>query len=174
MPTLQVRKGIGALRLFLACLLICEPPLARADTPISNATPSYFCSSDGRFCARSKQTPPSTAVFERVSQSKKRVWSTQTFIPVGFISEDGKVLVSCYPGLNLVPEDAGLDFVVVKVYRKDHEVENIRLESIYKNINQLVETESHKDWGHCVGFRSGTFQIKRTDGAIWSRKLGAR
>jgi len=172
MRTQQICEAFRMVCLALACLLACESSLAFADTPISNTTYSHFCSSDRRFCATSKQTPPLTTVFEKGGQSQKPLWSTPAFIPVGFLSTDGKVLASCYPGLNLVPEDAGLDFVVVKVYLNGQEIQIIQLSALYKHADQLVRTESHRDWGHCVGFRNGLFVIKRADGSLWKKKLG--
>jgi hypothetical protein len=130
-------------------------------------TKSEFCSSSGRYCAESDASDSITIVRDQKSPNKVIIWSKKIFISDGFISNDGMVIASCYPGKNLVPSDADLKFVVIKFYDQRGRYRDIRLGDIYKSMDELLDTESHKDWGWCIGFNEQGFGVKRTDGSEW-------
>jgi hypothetical protein len=92
----------------------------------------------------------------------------KVFVADGFISDNGSVIASCYPGKNLVPNDADLKFIVVKVFNKNGDYKTIRLGDIYKSMDELPNTTSHKDWGVCIGFGATGFSIRRADGTVWN------
>jgi hypothetical protein len=166
----SARKGI-AMRaifcIFFIALLMSVIEVSVADTPISMPSKSKFCSSSGRYCAESNASDSITVVRDQASPEKAIVWSKKIFVADGFISDDGTVIASCYPGKNLVPSDADLQFVVIKFYDRRGRYKAIKLGDMYKSMDQLLDTESHKDWGWCMGFNEKGFGVKRADGSEW-------
>jgi hypothetical protein len=151
----------------LSVALVSIMDICAADTPISMPTRSTFCSSSGRYCAESNASDSLTVVRDQTSSNRAIAWSTKVFVADGFISDDGKVIASCYPGKNLVPSDADLKFTVVKLFDEKGRYKTISLGDIYKSMDELPATVSHKDWGWCIGFNSKGFGVKRSDGSEW-------
>lgn len=137
-----------------------------ADTPITTPLVSTFCSQSGRFCAKSKASSSTTLI----EHQGKQIWSVNSFVPYGFISDDGAVIASCYPGKNMVPNTANLSFTVIKLFDRHGRSKSIVLGDLYGSMRQLPETESHKEWGRCVGFHDGYFEVERADGSVWKMK----
>jgi hypothetical protein len=154
-------------RIFLFTLLMSVIGASVADMPVSVSTKSEFCSSSGRYCAESNASDSTTVVRDQASPKKTIVWSKKVFVSDGFISNDGMVIASCYAGKNLVPSDADLRFTVIKFYDRKGRYRSVKLGDIYKSMDQLMSTESHKDWGWCIGFNENGFGVERTDGSEW-------
>ncbi|MET0255346.1 MAG: hypothetical protein ABW193_06110, partial [Luteibacter sp.] len=76
-------------------------------------------------------------------------------------------IASCYPGLNLLPMDSTLDFVLVRILRFREHPREIRLRALFSQIGDLPKTSSHLEWGHCVGIERGRLVIERHDGSPW-------
>ncbi|NII53793.1 hypothetical protein [Luteibacter sp. SG786] len=145
--------------------------VTHADTPLEPANETAFCSKEGRYCAHSTVNPPHLEVFAR-RNPEDVLWSRNESVTKGFLSDDGKTVVSCYGGLNLIPLDATLEFPVVRMLHASGNVEEIRLKLLYSDIRQLPRTGSHLEWGRCVGIEGGNALLERADGTQWqSSKL---
>jgi len=158
-------KALYAVMLFNLLLLsgVCV-----ADTPISMPLKSTFCSPSGRYCATSDAQASNTIVRDHSTSKGGVVWSMKVFVADGFISDDGSVIASCYPGKNLVPSDADLKFIVIKFFDKNGGYKAISLGDIYRSMDELPDTTSHKDWGSCIGFGASGFAVRRADGTVWN------
>lgn len=161
-----MKINIRTLAFYLVFIVIISFGLkSYADTPISTPDSSQFCSSSGRYCATSRASGSMTIVTDQ--KNKKSVaWSVKEFISYGYISDNGKVVVSCYPGKNLVPDTASLTFTVIKMFYIDGRTKDIELGNFYKSIDQLPATMSHREWGRCVGFHGKDFEVELANGSI--------
>jgi len=139
---------------------------AKADTPLEPISETTFCSKDGRYCAHSTASPAHLDVFLK-RDPEHVLWSRNEYVIKGFVSNDGKAVLSCYGGLNLIPLDATLEFLLARVLHASGNVEEIRLRSLYTDIHQLPHTDSHLEWGRCVGIDSGKVLLERPDGSQW-------
>jgi hypothetical protein len=156
-----------SLLVIVACLGVA---VSFADEPVTTPTTSSFCSISGRFCATSRAADSATIIEDKFAHSEAQIWSIKSYVPYGFISDDGAVIASCYPGENLVPDTADLNFTVVKLFDRRGRSKAILLKDLYSSMGQLPQTVSHKDWGHCVGFHGEYFEVERADGSTWTVK----
>lgn len=139
---------------------------AHADAPLEPVKEITFCSKNQRYCAHSSVNPAHLDVFEK--QNPRHVlWSRSEYVTKGFLSDDGRAVVSCYGGLNLIPLDATLDFLLARILHASGSVQEIKLNALYADIRQLPHTDSHLEWGHCVGIDKGEVLLERADGTQW-------
>jgi hypothetical protein len=106
-----------------------------------------FCSTNQAYCAHSTVSP--------------------NHLVKGFITDDGRTVVSIYPGLNLLPTDATLDFVLVRLLRAKGHVDEVHLRSLYSDIADLPHSDSHLYWGGWVGIENGKLVLERADRSRW-------
>jgi hypothetical protein len=157
----------ACLEIFLIGLLLLISGACAADEPVAMPQRASFCSLSGRYCAVSNAQDSTTIVRNQFTPKKAFAWAAKVFVADGFISDDGTVIASCYPGKNLVPDDVDLKFVVIKFFNKKGGYKAVTLGDIYKSIDELPATTSHKDWGRCKGFGDNGFGVERADGTIW-------
>lgn len=138
---------------------------AGTELPPDPITSSVFCSENFFHCAKSTMTPAHTDV---ISESGKSVaWTRAEFVRRGFMSNDGQVMVSCLPRANYVPANAGLDFVVVRIFHASGQVDEITLRSLYTSMDQLPHSEAGLMWGYCMGIEDGKMILERADESRW-------
>lgn len=147
-----------------AALLLPTFDEARATTRLDPSHTAVFCSENFYYCAMSTVTPAYTRV---LSQTNDVVWARAEFVRKGFLSIDGQVMISCYAGLSLVPEDASLDLVVARVLHASGKVEEVTLRALYTSMSQLPRSDSHRVWGYCTGIEDGKLVLQRADGSRW-------
>jgi len=136
------------------------------DTPLEPVSETMFCSKGGLYCVHSTANPAHLDVFEK-KNPEHVLWSREEFVIKGFLSDDGKAVVSCYGGLNLIPVEATLDFLLVRVLRASGSAKEIRLSALYSDIHQLPHTDPHLEWGRCVGIEEGKVLLERANGTQW-------
>ncbi|MEX1826808.1 hypothetical protein [Luteibacter sp. CQ10] len=149
-----------------ALLALVAEGAVRADTPLEPVGDTTFCSNDAHYCVHSTVRPAHLEVFDKQNPAR-HLWSKEEYVAKGFVSDDGKTVVSCYGGLNLIPMDASLDFAVVRILDASGGVREVRLRSLYTDMSQLPHTDSHLEWGRCVGIDGGRFVLERADGTQW-------
>lgn len=152
-----------------AVLLVLSCGQIQADEALRPVQDVMFCAQSNSFCAHSSLTTSTTAV--GASNSVEPTWSFHAFVQNGFISDDGDWVVSCYGGRNLVPVDAGLDFVIAIIYGRNGERRSVYLRDLFTDLSSLPKTVSHKEWGSCVGISHNLFQIKKYDGSMFEISL---
>ena len=158
-----------SMRAFLAvALTVCGT--ASADAPIEQVSVTTFCSADQKYCARSTRDPSFTAVYAK-GNPERVLWSMTEFVVKGFVSDDGRVVASCYAGLNLLPLDAKADFLVARLYEASGTAKDIRLGMMYPDLRALPRTNSHIEWGRCVGVDDDELVIERVDGTRWKSRV---
>ncbi|MFZ2990486.1 hypothetical protein [Ideonella sp.] len=95
-------RPVLALAVALA-LLISE---AHADAPLPPPQNVVSCASSGEVCAQSDLRRGNTDI---INKAKAEVlWSISCWHRWLIVAEDGQSVALCYPGMNLVPADAGL------------------------------------------------------------------
>jgi hypothetical protein len=159
------RNLLAAAGLSVLLALVAEGSV-RADTPLEPASDTTFCSNNAHYCVHSTVSPAHLEVFAKKDPTH-RLWSRDEYLTKGFVSDDGKTVVSCYGGLNLIPMDASLDFTVVRILHASGGVQEVRLRSLYTDMNQLPHTDSHLEWGRCVGIDKGRVVLERPNGTQW-------
>lgn len=153
------------------CILLTITTTASwADTPISPIHTIKTCSTNGKYCFYSTESPAKTTVFS-VDSPGNILWSTNEFVPNGYLSDNGMAIASCYPGINLAPPDATLDFVIVRILKKAKLVEKVSLKELYSSMSQLPNTISHREWGRCIGIVKNHIKLERADGTLWETPL---
>jgi hypothetical protein len=162
----MVSKKYSNTLAFLLILVIFVAGDARADTPLEPVYNAAFCSKNQTYCARSTAVPAHLEVYERAVPGNV-LWSREEFVAKGFLSDDGKAVVSCYPGLNLLPTDATLDFLLVRILRASGKVDEIKLRNLFSSVDELPHSTSHLVWGRCVGIEDGKVVLERADGSRW-------
>ena len=150
----------------ISCLLLAMFALssARADEPILPSSSSNFCSPSHSFCASSSRKTNITTI--NPQQAGDKSWTLNEFVQAGLISDDGNWIASCYGGLNLVPADAGRDFLVAIVYGRDGFKREVKLGEVVANLDKLPITTSHKEWGLCRSVSRSGLKIERYDGSL--------
>lgn len=126
-------------------------------------TPS---STNQAYCAHSMVTPNRLVIYKRDAPNHA-LWSRDEFVAKGFITDDGRTVVSIYPGLNLLPTDATLDFVLVRLLHAKGNVDEIHLRSLYDDIADLPHSDSHLYWGGWVGIENAKLVLERADRSRW-------
>lgn len=139
---------------------------SQADSPLEAVSETTFCSANHAYCAHSTASPNRLIVYER-NAPDRILWSRDEFVVKGLISDDGKTVASIYPGLNLLPLDATLDFVLVRILRRKGEAEEVHLRSLYSSIAEVPHSVSHLNWGGWVGIEHGRLVLERADRSLW-------
>lgn len=147
-------------------LLVAVAIDSRADSPIEPPTVVNFCSANLTYCARSTPVPARTMVYAKTTPDKI-LWSRNEYVWKGFLTDDGRSIASCYGGLNLLPMNATLDFVVARILHASGKVEQISLRSGFSSMKQLPPTSSHLEWHGCIGIEQGKLILERADGSRW-------
>jgi hypothetical protein len=155
------------LETLLFCILLLLGGACAADTPTSTPRQSAFCSPSGRYCATSTAKDSTTVVRSQYASKGSVEWSSKVFVADGYISDDGMIIASCYPGKNLVPSEADLKFVVIKFFDAKGRYQAVTLGDIYTSMDELPDTVSHKDWGRCLGFSQDGFGVEKANGTVW-------
>lgn len=153
--------------LFALALVVSDT--ASADSPVEEVSATTFCSPNKKYCAQSTRDPSLTAVYAK-GNPRQALWSRREFVVKGFVSDDGQAVASCYAGFNLLPLDAKADFLVARIFRASGNVNEIRLGTVYPDIGVLPRTDSHLEWGRCIGIDEDELRIKRVDGTEWKSK----
>jgi len=151
-------------RIFHFLLLASAWTLAQADEPITPSSMTTFCSPAQTFCASSSRSTNVTVI--NPQRSGERSWTLNEFVQSGFLSDDGNWVASCYGGLDLIPSDAGRDFLIAVIYGRDGSKKVVRLGEIFSDLGKLPETVSHKQWGLCRGVSDGGLKVKKYDGSV--------
>ena len=138
---------------------------AGAELPPDPIKSSVFCSENLMYCAKSTMMPAHTDVLTKSGDTV--AWAREEFVRRGFVSNDGQVMVSCLPRWKFVPENAGLDDVVVRIFHASGKVDQITLRSLYTSMSQLPRTESGLVWGYCMGIEDGKMILERADESRW-------
>lgn len=150
-------------RIPVLLLLSALSAAAQADEPISASSTTNFCSPSHQFCASSSRSERSTTITPQ--NGNGHPWKFSDFVQVGLLSDDGNWLGSCYGGLNLVPSDAGPDFLIAVIYGRDGSKRPVRLGEVIPDPSKLPSTESHKEWGVCRSISNTGLKIERFDGS---------
>ena len=144
-----------ALLLFTAGSL--AGPLATiADAPLRSPGPSTECSPNGKVCIEMK--PGSVGRVYRIESRGERVdlWVIPSWNRAVFLSDDGRHLVKCYGGLNLVPLDYDPEMSLVEVWRQGTLIHRLSLRTVVGTPSKSLSTGSHYAWGSCLRFESET------------------
>jgi hypothetical protein len=96
------------------------------------------------FCAVSDPDKKITLISAK--NSKKILWSIPGWHRWLLVSNDGESIVIGYPGLNLVPYNVSLKDPVMHFYHRGKRVRSVLLGEIYRDINEMRETVSHRVW----------------------------
>lgn len=94
-----------------------------------------------------------------------------------FVSDDGRHLVKCYGGLNLVPLDYDPDMSLVEVWRQGAFIHRLSLRAVFRNPSAMPRTVSHYAWGGCLRFESETRFVIALEGygangdLIWKKAV---
>lgn len=144
-----------------------SPTLNAAGAELSRdpITSSIFCSENLTYCAKSTMTPAHTDILTESGDAV--AWTREEFVRRGFVSNDGKVMVSCLPRWKFVPENASLDDVVVRIFHASGKVDQIALRNLYTSMSQLPRTDSGLVWGYCMGIEDGRMILERADESRW-------
>lgn len=162
----MVSKKYGGALAILFTLLLAVAADSRGDQPLDPVYSTTFCSKNQTYCVRSTATPAHLDVYERTAPGRV-LWSRGEFVAKGFLSNDGRFIVSCYPGLDLLPLDATLDFLLVRVLHASGKADEIKLRELFSSIEKLPHSSSHLFWGRCVGIEDGKAVLERADGSRW-------
>lgn len=129
-----------------------------ADEPLPLPAAHEVKSPDGKFVARSV---PGGATTITARDSDAPLWSLPGWYRSIFISPDGKTLVTCYDGLNLLGrDDRRVETVMATFHHADGTRRNVTLGDLFLLLGSMPKTVSHYRWGHCVGFdKTGRFEI---------------
>jgi len=140
------------------------PHHAIADTPLLPPSPSTECSPNGKVCIEMK--PDSDGRVYRKGPGGERIdlWVMPGWNHAVFVSDDGRHLVKCYGGLNLVPRDYDPEMSLVEVWRQGTLIHRLSLRAVVGNLSTLLRTPSHYAWGSCVRFESATRFVVGLDG----------
>jgi len=140
------------------------PLHAIADTPLLPPSPSTECSPNGKVCIEMK--PDSDGRVYRKGPGGERIdlWVMPGWNRAVFVSDDGRHLVKCYGGLNLVPRDYDPEMSLVEVWRQGTLIHRLSLRAVVGNLSALLRTPSHYAWGSCVRFESATRFVVGLDG----------
>jgi hypothetical protein len=84
------------------------------------------------------------------------LWAMPGWHRAVFVSDDGRHLVKCYGGLNLVPIDYDPDMSLVEVWREGNLTHRFSLRTVVGDLSAMSRTSSHYAWGSCLRFESDT------------------
>ena len=145
--------------LMLVALAIGSPgtPLdAIADTPLPAPSPSTQCSPNGRVCIEMKLDSGGGIYRKGLGGERIDLWAMPGLHRAVFVSDDGRHLVKCYSGLNLVPLDYEPEMSLVEVWRQGTLIHRLSLRAVVGNLSAMPRTVSHYAWGSCLRFESET------------------
>lgn len=131
---------------------------ALADEPLPLPAAYEVKSPDGKFVAR---TVPGAATTITARGSDTPLWSLPGWYRSMFLSPDGKTLVTCYDGLNLLGrDDRRVETVMATFHHADGSRRNVTLGDLFLLLGSMPKTVSHYRWGQCIGFdKAGRFEI---------------
>lgn len=148
----------GALALSFALVLMATSTIARADEPLPVPETHEVKSRDGAFFARSVPGG-STSVYARGSTTA--LWSIPGWYRWLFVAPDGRSLVTCYDGMQLLQRDHRVTNTVMATFHSaTEEKRTVTLGDLLILLGSMPKTVSHYRWGTCVGFdKAGRFEI---------------
>lgn len=138
-------------------------PHATADAPLPPPSVHVACSPNGRVCVETQ--PGSDAkVFRRGPGGQRtNLWAIPGWHRAAFVSDDGRHLVTCYGGLNLVPIDYDPDMPLLEIWRDGTLAHRLSLRAVVRDLSAMPRTSSHYAWGSCVRFESETHFVVALD-----------
>lgn len=136
--------------------LLTQPMHATADTPLPPPSGHVACSPNGTVCVQMQ--PGFDATVYRKSPEGRRtiLWTMPGWHRSAFVSDDGRHLVKCYGGLNLVPIDYDPNMSLVEVWREGTLTHRLSLRAVVGDLSRMNRTASHYAWGSCLRFESAT------------------
>jgi hypothetical protein len=137
---------------------------------------STECSPNGKVCIDLNPTSDGRVYRKGADGQKIDLWVMPGWHRAVFVSDDGRHLVKCYGGLNLVPIRYDPEMSLVEVWRQGALVHRLSLRAVVGNLSAMPRTVSHYAWGSCLRFETETRFIVALEGhaangdSIW-RKL---
>ena len=147
----------------LAVGFLAKPIHAIADTPLSPPSPRIECSPNGTVCIEMKPGSDGRVYRKSASGEQTRLWVMPGWHRAAFVSDDGRHLVKCYSGLNLVPVNYDPDMSLVEVWRQGALTHRLSLRTVVGDLSAVPRTSSHYAWGSCRGFESETRFVLAVD-----------
>lgn len=161
----------------LAAGSLAGPLHAIADTPLSQPSPSIECSPNGKVCIEMKPDSGGRVYRKGPGGEQIDLWVMPDWHRAVFVSDDGRHLVKCYGGLNLVPLDYDRDMSLVEVWRQGAFIHRLSLRAVVGNLSAMPRTASHYAWGDCLRFESETRFVIALEGyaangdLIWKKAV---
>jgi hypothetical protein len=147
--------------LIAACLLA---TLARADEPLPPPSFQRFSSANREVVAYA--TPGSDTRIVH-SASGEELWRIPGWTRLLYLSNDGAHAAEVYSGLNLIPLDSTLDFVLVKLWTRGEKSGEVTLRELVPSMLVVPRTASHLSWGTVKGFDDNELIVERFDGKVF-------
>lgn len=144
--------------------LLDTTPRASADTPLGPPSRHTQCSENGIFCI--EMVPGSDGRFFRKDSDGRStdLWVIPGWHRAVFVSNDGRHIVKCYGGLNLVPIRFDPAMSLVEIWRDGVLKHQLSLQTVVGDPSKMIRTVSHYAWGSCLRFESETRFVIALDG----------
>ena len=138
---------------------------ANADEPLRPPTFQRFSSPNGEVVAYSTPGADTRVVS---SASGEVLWRIPEWTRLLYLSNDGAHAAEVYSGLNLIPLDSTLDFVLVTLWTRGEKSGAVTLRALVPSMLVVPRTVSHLSWGNVRGFgENNVLIVERFDGKVF-------
>jgi hypothetical protein len=138
---------------------------AYADEPLRPPTFQRFSSPNREVVAYATPGADTRVVN---SASGEVLWRIPRWTRLLYLSNDGAHAAEVYSGLNLIPLDSTLDFVLVTLWTRGEKSGEVTLRELVASMSVVPRTVSHLYWGRVNGFADNNeLIVERFDGKVF-------
>jgi len=149
--------------LLIACCVLSA--FAHADEPLGPPTFKRFSSANGQVVAYANPGSDTRVVS---SASGEELWRIPGWTRLLYLSNDGAHAAEAYSGLNLIPLDSTLDFVLVTLWTRGEKSGEVTLRELVSSMSVVPRSASHLSWGTVKGFGDNNeLIVERFDGKVF-------
>jgi hypothetical protein len=160
---------IRTVTLAIICLAVAAGP-SRADSPLPPPQRHTVKSPDGSITAISDPRTKTTRIEKTATGTL--LWQLPSWERWLFVANDGKHLVTGYPGMNLIPKGYGDQMPLFTFWRQGKKIKEVTFKEFVPDKRILIETISHFNWGQIERIEGGgTLVVKRADGKVFRYNL---
>lgn len=156
-----MRVRLFSATLLLGCVLAAT--LVHADEPLPAPAAHEIKSPNGLFSAKTDPITKTTSIFKKGALVPW--WTVPGWYRSLWVADDGRAIIACYDGLNLLArDDKKADTVMATFFAMDGKKRTVTLGQLLMTLVSLRPTVSHYQWGSCNGFdEKGRFIIETVE-----------